>query len=204
MLSVQDAKALCKLPFRDHCGAGHWRDFAEFRPDFGANLTRHMICWNIHTYSSSQYTMNQLLNALAGVRGAEQQLAQAFLAVAEQGGDGHDFRRGCTVMSGWSQAHLRKIEILIEDFGVPFNAAPDEPATWKQEVPDDQFGLRDFEYLLLLVHQVRGAWSDVRIAARENDANEIIQLATQCASDTDRQIAWLTACNLRRPQVGSV
>ena len=144
--------------------------------------------------------MNQLSQALAEVRSAEQELAQAFLTVAEQ--DGPDFRRGCAVMSSWSQAHLRKIENSTEDFGIPFNAAPDDASAWLRHVPEDHFGLCDFEYLLLLVHHVRGAWSAVRQAARETDAPEMVQLATQCASDTDRQLAWLNASQIRRPKVG--
>jgi len=145
--------------------------------------------------------MNELAKALAEVRDAEKQLAQVFLGVAEQSVNGQDFRRGCTVMSSWSQAHLRKIENLPAESGVPLNAAPDDASAWLRNVPEDHFGLCDFEYLLLLVHHVRGAWSAVRQAAHEIDADEIAQLATQSASDTDRQIAWLTACQIRRPTV---
>ena len=148
--------------------------------------------------------MNQLCQTLAEVRAAEQELAQAFLAVAEQDGDGQDFRRGCTVMSSWSQAHLRKLENLTGEFGIPLIPAPHDDSAWLRYMPDDHYGLCDFEYLLLLVHHVRGAWSAVRQAARETDAAEMIQLVTQCASDTERQLAWLTACQMRRPSVGMV
>jgi len=135
--------------------------------------------------------MNHLSAALVEVRGAEQELSRAFLSVAEQAGDGQDFRRGCAVMSNWSRTHLRKIENLIGEFGVPFAAAPEDAAGWQSEMPEDHFGLGDLEYLLLPAHHARGAWCSVRHTADEAGAEDLAQLATQCASDTNRQIAWL-------------
>jgi hypothetical protein len=125
---------------------------------------------------------------------SEETLAQSLRAVA----DGHarqaDVFHTCHTLAGWSDRHRDALAPVSQRYGEESDV--DEPerlrASTMQGVREGEVGLlRDLQDLHLLATLVRTTWTVIAQGAQGLRDHELLQIATTCSAETDRQLTWL-------------
>jgi hypothetical protein len=140
-------------------------------------------------------------------RASEQELVNAFSAMADRHSSNFEIYEGCKLFAQWSRAHLKVAAQFAERFGKTINS---DPARVRSALFHGMrvggYGLlRDLQDLLLLTHQTRTAWTALDQAAKELKEIELASTCERCAEETDRQIDWLcTHIKIVAPQALTV
>ncbi len=132
-------------------------------------------------------------NYLTLVQQSEQQLARAFMQVANHHGDEPDIYQVCQTLSTWSREHATALQPLVDRYA---DAKSDEPERLSQPLFDQpRTGslalLRDLHDLYLLANEVELCWVVLLQAARGLRDADLEAQCTDFDKTTKRQLTWL-------------
>jgi hypothetical protein len=132
-------------------------------------------------------------NYLGLLQSSEEQLADAFLAVADHHQDEPDIGGICHLLASWSREHVQIIDPLIQRYG---DQKSDEPERLKQSLFEGTRNgslalLRDLHDLWLLANEVHLCWVVLSQAALALRDNEMDTACKTCDKETNRQLAFL-------------
>ncbi len=135
----------------------------------------------------------QIAKFLATARDGEQELSEAFLMLSDRHERDPEVRDEIKVLAGWSKAHVKMLEPLIERYGPESTSDPDRlKSVLFQGARVGGVGLvRDMQDASALATHVRLAWTALYQAAQRVHDKELKDVANRCGLETDRQIAWL-------------
>jgi hypothetical protein len=130
---------------------------------------------------------------LALVKTSEEQLADAFMLVANKHERNGEIRDMSKLLAGWSRNHVAGLATAIARFG---NESVDEPQRVRSALfHGARIGglglLRDLQDLSLLARQVEVNWTSTHQAAKALHEHELETLAGASLEETGKQIAWL-------------
>jgi hypothetical protein len=143
-------------------------------------------------------------NYLGLVHTSEQQLADAFLAIAHHHGDEPDILQTCQMLAAWSKRNIEKIKPLVDRYS---EAKNDEPERLNQSLFESPRSgslalLRDLHDLWLITQEVQLCWVVLDQAAKALRDKELQAIGEQCSQITKRQSQWLmTRIKQAAPQV---
>ncbi|MEY2562852.1 MAG: hypothetical protein QOH88_1045 [Verrucomicrobiota bacterium] len=126
-------------------------------------------------------------------KASEEQLAQAFLLVANKHDTNAEVRETAKQLAEWSRRHIEALRPVAERLGT---AAVDEPDRLRSALfHGSRLGgvglLRDLQDLSLLAHQTRIQWVTLLQAAQGLHDQELVALCTASSEETERQRAWI-------------
>ena len=132
-------------------------------------------------------------NYLGLVHVSEEQLANAFLTVAEHHQDEPDIGSICHLLASWSQEHLERLKPLIDKYN---DQRSDEPERLHQVLFEGtRTGglalLRDLHDLWLLANEVHLCWIVLDQAAKGLRDAQLEEICLACDKETQRQLAFL-------------
>ncbi len=132
-------------------------------------------------------------NYLGLVQASEEQLADAFLSVAEHHQDEPDIGGVCHLLASWSQQHLQKLKPLIDKYNEQKNEEPERlhQALFEGTRTGSLALLRDLHDLWLLANEVHLCWIVLDQAAKGLRDEGLEQVCLACDKETQRQIAFL-------------
>jgi hypothetical protein len=143
-------------------------------------------------------------NYLGLVHTSEQQLADAFLAIAHHHGDEPDILQTCQMLAAWSKRNIEKIKPLVDRYS---EAKNDEPERLNQSLFESPRSgslalLRDLHDLWLITQEVQLCWVVLDQAAKALRDQELQAIGEQCSQITKRQSKWLmTRIKQAAPQI---
>jgi hypothetical protein len=125
---------------------------------------------------------------------SEQVLAESLRIVAEGHAHLADVFHLCRTLAGMSEEHRTKLAPVVERYGEDSDV--EEPERLRAEaLPHAREGeiglLRDLQDLHLLASLVDTTWTVVSQAAQGLRDHELLDVATQCQAETQRQLTWL-------------
>lgn len=132
-------------------------------------------------------------NYLGLVHTSEQQLADAFLAIANHHGDEPDILQTCQMLASWSQQNIKTMKPLVDRYSEERN---DEPERLNQSLFESPRSgslalLRDLHDLWLITQEVQLCWIVLDQAAKALRDRELKAIGEQCSQTTKRQSDWL-------------
>jgi hypothetical protein len=130
---------------------------------------------------------------LALVKTSEQQLADAFMLVANKHEQNAEIRDMSKQLSEWSRNHITGLSAAIARLGTE---SVDEPQRVRSALfHGARIGglglLRDLQDLSLLAKQVEVNWTSTHQAAKALHDRELESLSAACMAENGKQIAWL-------------
>lgn len=133
-------------------------------------------------------------NYLGLVHQSQEQLAEAFTAVAQHHQEEPDVYVECNLMSSWSLKGSQTLESLVNRYGEERSQEPERlHRDLFQGARSGGLGLlRDLHDLWLMVNEVHISFTVLNQAARALRDREMEQVCQDGLSIADRQIAWLT------------
>jgi hypothetical protein len=134
-----------------------------------------------------------LAKFLALVKTSEEQLADAFMLVANKHEGNAEVRDMSKQLAEWSRNHVAGLSAAIERFG---SESVDEPQRVRSALfHGARIGglglLRDLQDLSLLAKQVEINWTSTHQAAKALHDQELEALSAASMTETGKQIAWL-------------
>jgi hypothetical protein len=141
------------------------------------------------------------------VRNGEEELAQAFLMLADRHEREADVRDNCKMLAQWSRAHIEALRPLIEKYGEDSSADPDRlsSALFHGARVGGVGLLRDLQDLSALATHVRLGWTALLQAGKGLHDKELEGISERCGLESDRQIAWMcTYLKIAAPQALTV
>ncbi|HEY9642662.1 MAG TPA: hypothetical protein V6C57_19400, partial [Coleofasciculaceae cyanobacterium] len=132
------------------------------------------------------------------------QLAKAFKQIAAHPGDEPDIYQTCTLLSSWSQEHVKALQPFVDRYA---EEKSDEPERLSQSLFEEPRSgslalLRDLHDLWLIANEVNLCWVVILQAARALRDLELEDLCQQLDDQTHRQQAWLlTRIKQAAPQI---
>jgi len=128
------------------------------------------------------------------VHRGEQMLAASFRRVAEGHGDEVDVVHTCIALASWCGAHVSHLAPVIERYGEQEVSEPERlHANAMGGTRSGPVGLlRDLQDLLLLTTFVHSCWTVIVQAAQGARDEELLEIAQNCLTETNRQLTWLT------------
>jgi hypothetical protein len=137
------------------------------------------------------------------VRNGEQELAEAFLMLADRHENDADIRDTSLRLAAWSRAHLEMLGPLARRYGEDSSPDPDRlrSALFHGARVGGVGLVRDLQDLSALATHVRLTWTSLNQAGKRLKDPELKSVSEACGLDTDRQINWLcTHVKLASPQ----
>ena len=125
---------------------------------------------------------------------SEQALADSYRQVATGHAAEADVHHMCRTLAEMCDAHVAGLAPITERYGEHEDGEPERlHADAMESTREGGVGLlRDLQELYLLVALVESSWTVVSQAAQGVRDRELIDMATSCSKDIDRQRAWLT------------
>jgi hypothetical protein len=132
-------------------------------------------------------------NYLGLVHSSEQQLADAFLAIADHHKDEPDIMQACQLLASWSKQNIEKMKPLVDRY---FEDKSDEPERLNQSLFEEPRSgslalLRDLHDLWLITQEVQLCWVVLDQAAKALRDKELDAIGEECSQITKRQSQWL-------------
>jgi hypothetical protein len=126
-------------------------------------------------------------------KASEEQLAKAFLLVANKHDNNAEVRDMAKQLAEWSRHHIEALRPFAERLGT---AVVDEPGRLRSALfhgtrPGGVGLLRDLQDLSLLADQTRIQWITLLQAAKARHDEALTELCTASKEETERQLAWL-------------
>lgn len=124
---------------------------------------------------------------------SEQQLVDAFNAIANHHGDEPDILQICQLLASWSEKHVQQLKPFLDRYSEEKSDEPERLSqTLFQEPRSGSLALlRDLHDLWLLANEVTLCWIVLSQAAQGLRDKELLTTCQQCDEQTQRQIAWL-------------
>lgn len=132
-------------------------------------------------------------NYLALVQASEEQLANAFLTVAEHHQDEPDIGGVCHLQASWSREHLEKLKPLTKKYSEQKNDEPERlhQALFEGTRTGSLALLRDLHDLWLLANEVHLCWLVLDQAAKALHDEQLEETCVMSDKQTQRQLAFL-------------
>ncbi len=132
-------------------------------------------------------------NYLGLLQASEEQLADAFLQVADHHQDEPDIGGVCHLQASWSHQHVERIKPLNEKYREQKN---DEPERLHQSLFEGTRSgslalLRDLHDLWLLANEIHLCWLVLDQAAKALRDEQLEAACLECDKQTERQLAFL-------------
>jgi|SRR3954447_19012142 hypothetical protein len=126
---------------------------------------------------------------------SEKVLAESFRVVARGHAQVSDVHHLCLTLAGMSDKHREQLGPVVERYGE--EPQLDEPERLRGEVlphaREAEIGLlRDLQDLHLMATLVHSTWTVVIQGAQGLRDQELLAVATDSQSETQRQLTWLT------------
>jgi len=143
-------------------------------------------------------------NYLGLVHTSEQQLADAFSAIADHHGDEPDILQTCQLLASWSKQNVEKIKPLVDRYS---EENSDEPERLTQSLFEEPRSgslalLRDLHDLWLITQEVQLCWILLDQAAKSLRDKELQTIGEECSEITKQQDQWLmTRMEQAAPQI---
>jgi hypothetical protein len=127
------------------------------------------------------------------LQASEEQLANAFLAVAEHHQDEPDIAGVCHLQASWSREHLAKLKPLTEKYNEQRNEEPERlhQALFEGTRTGSLALLRDLHDVWLLANEVHLCWLVLDQAAKALHDEQLEGVCLKCDKQTQRQLAFL-------------
>lgn len=132
-------------------------------------------------------------NYLGLLQASEEQLANAFLTVAEHHQDEPDIGGVCHLQASWSREHLEKLKPLTEKYNEQRNEEPERlhQALFEGTRTGSLALLRDLHDVWLLANEVHLCWLVLDQAAKALHDEQLEGVCLTCDKQTQRQLAFL-------------
>lgn len=132
-------------------------------------------------------------NYLGLVHNSEQQLADAFMTIANHHADEPDIYQNCQLLSSWSRQHVQALKPLIDRYSEEKSEEPEKLSKTLFEEPrtGSLALLRDLHDLWLLANEVYLCWIVLSQAAKALRDKELEAACEQFDGQTKQQISWL-------------
>lgn len=133
--------------------------------------------------------MNLILSTLGRLRRLEYQLAEGFRDLARRHADDYDLVRGCNSFANASEAHVLRLEDILEELGV----TPDEEshrALFQGQATESAL-FWDLEDMLILAQEARAAWMELEEVAEILESSSVSRCIGKGSADLDQSIGWL-------------
>ena len=132
-------------------------------------------------------------NYVGLLHASEEQLVDAFLAVADHHRDEPDIESTCHLLASWSRQHLQTIKPLIERYNEQKSKEPERltHALFEGTRKGSLALLRDLHDLWLLANEVSLCWTVLAQAAKALRDTQLQAACAECSKETERQIAFL-------------
>ena len=128
------------------------------------------------------------------VHHSEQELAKAFVIIAERHADEPDIDEICRLLSSWSCENVELLKPLIERYSEDISDEEPEALTkmlFKKPRSGSLALLRDLHDLWLLASEAHVSWSVLQQAAIALRDRDFITTCKHCSNQNKRQISWL-------------
>jgi hypothetical protein len=138
------------------------------------------------------------------VHQSQQDLAKAFLLVADKHGDEPDIKGTCTLCASWSQELVKKIEPFAWHYTEENDDEPDHllGEFFKRNHKGSLALLRDLHDLWLMANEAEVSAILLRQAASALHDGALISLCDEIEKQAKRQLSWLlTRMKSAAPQV---
>jgi hypothetical protein len=148
-----------------------------------------------------------IANFIGLTKASEEQLAEAFLLVANKHDKNAEVREMAKQLAEWSYHHIEALHPIAERLG---SAAADEPERLRSALFHGARAggvglLRDLQDLSLLANQTRMQWITLLQAAKGLHDEELIAVSAASEEEIERQCAWLeTQIKSSAPQAVNV
>jgi hypothetical protein len=132
-------------------------------------------------------------NYLGLLHNSEQQLADAFMTIAEHHGDEPDIYQTCQLLASWSRDHVQALKPLIDRYEEEKSEEPERLSKTLFEEPrtGSLALLRDLHDLWLLANEVHLCWIVLSQAAKALRDKEMETACEQLGGQAKHQVAWL-------------
>ncbi|MBW4534380.1 MAG: molybdopterin oxidoreductase [Xenococcaceae cyanobacterium] len=132
-------------------------------------------------------------NYLGLVHYSEQQLADAFIAIAQHHGEELDVCQTCMLLSSLSQQHVQVLKPFVERYSEEKSEEPERlTTTLFEETRSGSLALlRDLHDLWLMANEVYLCWIVLFQAARALRDKELETVCEKLDGETKQQISWL-------------
>lgn len=137
--------------------------------------------------------MIQVAKYIGMIEASEQQLADAFLLVANRHERDPGVRDMCKQMCDWTRAHVERLKSLEARFGKQSSEEPERvrSALFHGERVGGMGLLRDLQDLALLGHQSHICWTSLSQAANSLHDKDLEAACDTALAEVERQLAWI-------------
>ena len=135
----------------------------------------------------------QVAKYLGIAKGAEEQLLNALLLVAERHERNYDMAAGATTLAAWSREHLTWLEPVVDHYG---NLPSEQPEMLRAALlGGTRVGvvgeLADLTDLAVLAEQAEMTWTILMQGGKELRDEGLTDLAAKAHAHSVRQISWI-------------
>ncbi|HKQ07450.1 MAG TPA: molybdopterin oxidoreductase [Blastocatellia bacterium] len=135
----------------------------------------------------------QVAKYIGMTEASEQQLADAFLLVANRHERDPGVRDMCKQLCDWTRAHVERLKSLEARFGKQPSEGPERVrSALFHGVRVGGLGLlRDLQDLALLGHQSHICWTSLSQAANSLHDKDLVAACDTALAEVERQLAWI-------------